>query len=160
VRRVGSERLGESEVEDLGGAVRRDLEVRGLEIAMDDALALGGLEPLGDLEKERERLGDRKSAAGDAIGERLAFDQLHRQKADSVVGLGAVERGDVLMVERRQNARLALEAGEPFGVVRDVVGEDLDRDLAAEPGVARAIDLTHAAGAETAGDLEVPQAGA
>jgi hypothetical protein len=42
------------------------------------------------------------------------------------------------VVERRQHARLALEAGEPVGVADHALGQQLDRDLAAQPGVERA----------------------
>ena len=57
------------------------------------------------------------------------------------------------VIERRSELRLALEAREPLGIVRERVGQDLDRDVAAEPRVARAIDLAHAAGAESDKDL-------
>ena len=41
-------------------------------------------------------------------------------------------------------------AAEAIGIVGERGGQDLDRDVAAEPRVARAIDLAHAAGAEGA----------
>ena len=44
--------------------------------------------------------------------------------------------------------RLALEAGEALGVARERRGQRLDRDVAPEPRVARAVDLAHAARAE------------
>ena len=43
-----------------------------------------------------------------------------------------------------------------FGVLRKDVGENLDRDMAPEPGVARPIDFTHAARAEERDDLYEP----
>ena len=55
----------------------------------------------------------------------------------------------------------ALEAGEP---VRDRsandVGQDLDRDLALQLRVVRAVDLAHAAGADLGGDFVRAEAGA
>ena len=62
--------------------------------------------------------------------------------------LDAVDRGDVRMIQRREQARLALEAREPLGIGGERRRQDLDRDVAAEPGVARAVDLAHAARAE------------
>ena len=47
------QRLGEAEVEDLDLAVRGDLDVGGLEVAVDDALLVGLLERLGDLLRDR-----------------------------------------------------------------------------------------------------------
>ena len=46
--------LRESEVEDLHDAVRRDHDVRGLQIAMDDAAFVRGFERGGDLSRDAE----------------------------------------------------------------------------------------------------------
>ena len=48
--------FGEPEIEDLGASRRRDHDVAGLEIAMDDAMAMGLGQPLGDLAAEPEGL--------------------------------------------------------------------------------------------------------
>ena len=53
--------------------------------------------------------------------------------------------------------RLALEAREPFGILFQLAGQDFDRDLASEPSVASAIDLSHSALAERAQNLEHAQ---
>ena len=63
------------------------------------------------------------------------------------------------MVQGRDGPRLALEAGQAIGVLGDLVGEDLDRDLAAQAGVAGAVDLPHAAGPEEVDDLVRPESG-
>ena len=65
----------------------------------------------------------------------------------------AVDRGDVRMVERREDFGFALEAREPVGVGRERRRQDLDRDLALQLRVGRAIDLAHAAFADLRGDL-------
>ena len=54
------------------------------------------------------------------------------------------------MIERGEHLRFALEPREPSGIARERLRQDLDRDLAIELGVARAVDLAHAAGAELA----------
>ena len=64
-----------------------------------------------------------------------------------------VDRRDVRMIERGEDLGLALEAGEALGVVCEQVGQDLERDVATELRVARAIDLAHAAGAEQREDF-------
>ena len=53
--------LGEAEVGHLHLAVGRQLDVRGLQVAVDDAVLVGLLERLGDLLRDRDRLvhGDR-----------------------------------------------------------------------------------------------------
>src|SRR5919201_1463403 len=60
---------------------------------------------------------------------------------------------DVGMIERREKFRFALEAGQAVRIVRECFRQDLDRDLALQPRIARAIHLTHAAGAEGRKDL-------
>ena len=65
------------------------------------------------------------------------------------------------MVERRGRPRLLLEALRArLGSSANDGGQDLDRDVAAEPRVARAIDLAHAAGAERRDDLVGAEPGA
>jgi hypothetical protein len=45
------------------------------------------------------------------------------------------------MVERGQHLRLALEPGEALGIARDLFWEYLDRDVAIQFRIARAVDL-------------------
>ena len=76
-----------------------------------------------------------------------AFHQFEHQGRDARV-LEAVDRGDVRMIQRGQHARFALEPTRRSGSEANAAGQDLDRDVACEPRVARAIDFAHAAGAE------------
>ena len=92
-----------------------------------------------------------------ALGEVLALDELHgeevgRRPVVEARALEAVEVGDVRVVERGEHLRLALEAGEPLGVRGEGLGQELERDVAAELRVGRAVDLAHAARAERGGD--------
>ena len=52
------------------------------------------------------------------------------------------------VVERRQHLRLAREACDAIGIEGKRVGDDLQRDVAIQLGIARTIHLAHAAGAE------------
>jgi hypothetical protein len=96
----------------------------------------------------------------DALGERLAFDQFE----DECVGLPAVlepiNRRNVWVVERRQHLRLAREACDALGIEGNWVGDDLQRDVAIQLGIARAIHLAHAAGAEGGDNLIRAESGA
>ncbi len=64
-----------------------------------------------------------------------------------------VNRHDVRMLERGDRARLALEPRQAVGVVCERFGEQLQRHVAPELGVAGAIHLAHATGAERREDL-------
>ena len=132
-RAVGACGLRQAEVEHLHRAVRRDLDVRGLQVAVDDALLVRGLERVGNLPRDRQRLGDRRGrvhAAGsaatrDPLRERLALDQLEDQAAHAVRLFDAVDRADVRMIQRGEHPRLALEAREPIRVGRERGGRTL-----------------------------------
>ncbi len=77
---VTPESLGKAEVEHLDLAVGRDLDVRGLEVAVDDALLVRFPERLGDLPRKGERLVDGNRSALQPLGQVLARDELHRQE--------------------------------------------------------------------------------
>jgi len=60
---------------------------------------------------------------------------------------------DVRMVERGKQLRLTFEPRETLGVVSEVLGEDLDRDVTPELGVAGSLDLSHPARTNGRDDL-------
>jgi hypothetical protein len=62
--------------------------------------------------------------------------------------------------ERRHRARLALEALAQLGVAGEPLGQDLERDVAVERLVVRAVDLSHPARTEASGDAVMAEAGA
>ena len=100
---------------------------------MDDPLLVRGVERVGDLARDAERLGDRAAPASassasrrlQSILERLALDQLEHQRAHLALLLEAVDLRDVGMVQRGENPRFALEAGEPLGVGGEAAGRTL-----------------------------------
>jgi hypothetical protein len=63
------------------------------------------------------------------------------------------------VLQRGEQARLAFEAREPVGVVRERGRQQLHRDLAVQPRVERAVDLAHASSPERAEHLVCAQAG-
>ena len=68
--------LGEPEIEELHAGTRQE-DVSGLQVAVDDAGPVGGVEPRRDLDaKPQERI-ERQRSLGDPLGERLPFEVLH-----------------------------------------------------------------------------------
>jgi hypothetical protein len=59
---------------------------------------------------------------------------------------------DVLVIQTCQHPGLALESLEPLRVFRELGGEDLERDLAAELAVLGSPNLAHPTRAELAGN--------
>ena len=155
---AGRLRLGQTEIEDLDPPLRRHLDVRGLEIAVDDPLAVGGVERLGELPGDAQDLvHGQRAGPNEALGQRLAVNELHDQEA-RVAGLfEAVDRRDVGMIERGEYPRLASEARQPGRVVRELLGKYLDRDLAAKAQIGGAVDLAHPARPERRTNLVSPE---
>ena len=57
------------------------------------------------------------------------------------------------MIHCGQRARFTLEAREPFRIARERGGQHLERDVAMELRIVRAIHLAHAAGADRGDDF-------
>ena len=149
-----SHHLGQPEVEDLDHALRSHHHVLGLEVAMDDARAMGLREPVGELRAEVEQLGDGGGARTQAAAQRLALHQLHHHvvRARAAGRLAdVVDVDDVGMVEGGGRARLAVEAPQQLGV--GAGAQHLEGDRPAQPRVPRAVDLAHAARAQAVDDL-------
>ena len=152
---AGDQRIPcETEIEDLGDAVRRELDVGGFEIAMDDAALVRRVERVDELTCDRDRLVDREfPLRPHPRVERLPLDQLHHDGGEPRPLLQAVDGRNIRVVERRQNPRFALEPCEPVLIRREQPWQNLDRDLAMQLGIARAVDLAHAACAQLREDL-------
>ena len=91
--------------------------------------------------------------AGDAVGERLAVDELEDEHLLTIDLFQPVDRADVRVVERRQHLRFAPEAREPFGSMGEAVRQRFQRDVTTQPCVSGPIDLSHTAGTERRQDF-------
>jgi hypothetical protein len=63
------------------------------------------------------------------------------------------------MIQRREDLGFAPEAREPFDVVRELLGQNLQGNVAIELGVLRPIHFTHAAAAKQREDVVRAEAG-
>ena len=115
---------------------------------MRDALPVRLVERVGDLDRDLQRLVERQRPFLEARGQRLAVEMRHDQVVRAIDAADVVDAADVGMVQGRDGASLALEAGPHIGIASDVARQDLDRDRAIEPRVAGPVDLAHAARAD------------
>ena len=105
--------FGQSEIQDLGLAALGDENVGGLDIAMDDAFGVRGVERIGDLYAEIENFVDRASGpVAMRCLQRLAFKQLHGDEGLAFVLVDLVNGADVGMIQGGGRARFTLEALE------------------------------------------------
>ena len=120
--RLGSQRLRQAEIEHLGHAVRTNNDVARLEISVDDACGVRGLDSLGDLQRQLQCLAHGHCTCRDPVANGFALDQFHDQELGVGLVLEAMQRRDVGVVERRQNLRLTLEPRHPFGYIAEPLG--------------------------------------
>ena len=139
----------EAKIEQLRAA-RRQHDVGGLQIAMDDPVAMRVVERAGDLDRVRQRLVQRQSPVRQSRGQRVALEVLHDEEVDLVMTPDVVQRADVRVRERGNRPRFAGEPGAHLLIERDARREDFDRHRAIETGVGGAEDFSHAPGAERA----------
>ena len=144
--------LRQPEVQNLHRAIVGHEDVFRLQIAMEDAAIVGSREPVQDTVADLHDLARRKWSSVDARAEGATGQQLGDNIGRRTVAADIVEGDDVWMIEGRGGARLLLEAGNAILIGRDARGQDLNRDLAVQPAIVRAIDLAHSAGAEQRGD--------
>ena len=140
--------LGKTEVQELGCASFRHEDVGRLDVAMDDAGPVGGVERVGDVGGDGEQVGDWQRTGAQPILQRLAFEPLHGDERRSGVLADLVDGADMRMVERRSRPRFAPKSFDRGRVGRHRRGQKLERDLASEPQILGQIDDTHPATAE------------
>ena len=149
--------LGEPEVQHLHRAVRPDLDVRRLQVAMDDALLVRGLERVGDLPGDGQRLVER-----DRPRARSARRQVSPSTSSMHEGAHVPACSSARAVDRARcsdgsatpaSAPRASNRASALRVGGERLRQDLDGDVAIELRVARAIHLAHAAFAQLGEDL-------
>ena len=104
------EEFGDAEIEQLRFAVGGDQNVRRLDVAMDDELAVRELHRRADIAEQRDAFFDAQLALRGVAQQRFAVDVFHREVRTSIVGDAAVEQArDVRMFETREDLPLAQE---------------------------------------------------
>ncbi len=89
--------------------------------------------------------------------QRLALEQFHGDEVDVIGFLDRVDRDHVGMIERGNGASLALEAGQPVGIVGHRGRQNFKSYLPRQLGIRRAVHLSHSARANCGADAVVGQ---
>ena len=150
----------DAEVHQLHAALARHHDVGRLDVAVDDAAVVHVVERARDL--HRDDGGDVDGQAAALLEQVVEVDALHvlhddEQRAALLVEV--VDVDDVLVLQRRQAPRLALEAGRrTCSSIADRGLERLDRDRAAERVLDGPVDDRHAAGGDLLDDPAVADA--
>lgn len=127
---------------------RRNEDVGGFDIAMQDAAGVRSVERIGDLNRHLQQLGNRQWFAADAFVEWLPLEQFHGNELHPVVLVDLVDSADVRVIQGRRGARLTPKSIDGLSIAGVVYRQKLERDLPGQLDVFRPVDHTHAARAK------------
>jgi hypothetical protein len=134
VRQALVRRLGDAEVDDLGhshAVIDGDEDVRGLEVAVDDALLMRVLHGLADLDEQLQAFPGGQFGLVAILGDLDAADQFHDEVGAPALRRAAVENfRDVRVVHERKGLALGLETRDDAPGVH-AEADDLEGDAAA-----------------------------
>ena len=137
--------FGQPEIQHLDGAVRPDLDVGGfrsrwtIPCAWAASSASAICRAMGSASSSATGpCAIRSASVGPSTNSRTSAWTPSRL-------LEAEDRADVGMVERCEHLGFALESGKAIWIEREAVRENLERDVAIQPGVVGLIHLAHSA---------------
>ena len=123
-----------------------DHDVLRLDVAVDVARPVDRVQAVAELLRDlaRARGGERAIAAHERA-QVVARDIAHHEVGAPLGDADAVNRHDVRMLDGARRARLAQEALAALGILDELGRDHLERDVAVELDLPRAVDDSHAA---------------
>ena len=137
---IGSplEAASQPHVDQLGPALRSEDDIRGLDIAVNDAAAAGVHQSARDLQRDVDGLGYRQGPLRlDPLPHGRPLDVLEGDVVIHAVLADAEYPRDVLVVELRGGPSLLVESLDNFAVIRLIGRKQLQSDVALELGIER-----------------------
>jgi hypothetical protein len=147
--------LRQTEIENLGVPAFGDEDVRGLDVAMNDPLAMRGIHCIRNLNRHTEQnvILDRLPCY--AVLQSRAVQELHGDERFAVLVVNFVDGADVGMIQCRGSLGFSLKAGKCLRILGYFVGQELESYKPAELYVLGLVDHTHPAAAELLDDAVV-----
>ena len=158
---IGANDLDDAEIHQDGLVVDVDHDVGGLDIAVDEAAAVGVTGCLGDVAGIGNRLLQGQLAPGavqaaQALLQRLAGHELLHHVVQVLVVVEVEDLHDVRVAQLGDGGGFLLEAGDELGIARQVRVDHLDRHDALQVGVVGFVDGRHTALPEQLVDAVAP----
>jgi hypothetical protein len=147
--------LGEAEVEHFYQAITRDHDVRGLQIAVNDAGGMCFRQRIGDLDGTFQCFIEPQPLAPDHLVERFARHVFHGDEVDAVGLRDVVDVNDVGMVKSGYCLGLLYEPPLSLGIGDFLGRQNLDGDEPVQVRVPGLVHHAHSAVAERFDDMIV-----
>jgi hypothetical protein len=121
---------GNPEIDQFWNALVGDQNVRGLQIAMDDAVTVRVGNGMGDLLEQGQSVGQIQTVQLDVLRDGGPRDIFHDKVGSTIVGCAPAEQpSDVVVVQIGQDLSLLLESGQQLRVVGTPQSGNLDRNV-------------------------------
>ena len=140
--------LGQAEVENFRVVAVGDENIRGLDVAVNDALGVRGVERVGNFDAEVEQRFDFERTSADQVLQRFSVEAFHGEIGVAAVFADVVNGTDVGMIQRGRGFGFAAKTFEGLRVARQILGEKFQRDETVEAGVLRFVNDAHASAAQ------------
>src|ERR1035437_7767042 len=155
-RRTGCDHdLSQPEVENLGVTALGDEDVRGLDVPMDDASGMSGIERVGDVNRQTEQNIGVDGLSGDAILQRHPVQVLHGDERFPILFSDIKDHANIGVIQRGGSLGLALKSGKYLRVASNILRQELEGDEAMQPSVLSLVHHTHPAAAQLLDDAVV-----
>ena len=151
---AGLTQLGDTEISDFHAAPGVEEEILRLDIAVEDALAVGVLEGLADSGDDFQRLFRGEAFCPHGLAQIHAIDVFHEQEIPAALLAEIVHGDDVRMIQLRERPGLAVEAFGKGRVSGERPGQDLERHIALQFRLPDLENSPHAAVADHFPDLQ------
>src|ERR1700678_812521 len=112
-----------------------DKDVGRLDIAVDDASCMRGVQRVRNLDSQRQNQFRLHGTPADSMLQRYTVEKLHDDEGLIAVLSDFVNGADVGMVQRRRSPGLTAETFESLRILRHVIRQELEGDEAAQFGV-------------------------
>ena len=154
------QRLRQPEIQDPWLPIRSDLDIRRLQVPMDDPFLMSSLEPLCNLDEQRDRFVYSNATLRNSFCQRLAFHQFHDDERLPVVLFETIERGDVRVVDLSEESGFSLESFQSIFVSCEFFGKHFDSDVTSESCIAGSVDFSHSTRTDSLDDFVLAELGA
>ena len=137
--------FGQSEIENFGLAAVGEKNIRGLDVAMNDAFRMRGVESVSGLDAGFEQGIEPDGPAGDAMLQRRALQQFHGDVTAALIFADFKDGANIGMAEGGGGTCFAQETVQRQLVLRNFVRQKFQRHHAAQLGVFGLVHHAHAA---------------